>query len=180
MTAFDRAFEHTVGKEGGYSNHPSDRGGETMWGITIAVAKDYGYTGTMREMPIETAKDIYRKRYWNKANLDEVAKMSDELAQKLFDIAVNMGVARAGIFLQTALNAFNKQETLYADVVEDGDIGRKSLSALHSFYAKRGVTGAKVLLRAINCLQGAFYIEISQTRKANEDFTFGWFANRID
>ena len=70
--------------------------------------------------------------------------------------------------------------TIYADVVEDGDIGRKSLSALHSFYAKRGVTGAKVLLRAINCLQGAFYIEISQTRKANEDFTFGWFANRID
>jgi len=180
MTAFDKAFEHTLGLEGKYSNNPHDTGGETMWGITIAVAKDYGYTGTMREMPIETAKDIYRKRYWNKANLDEVAKMSDELAQKLFDIAVNMGVARAGIFLQTALNAFNKQETLYADVVEDGDIGRNTIAALRAYYAKRGVIGEKVILRAANCLQGAFYIDISRTRKANEDFTFGWFANRID
>lgn len=180
MTAFDKAFDHTVGKEGGYSNHPSDRGGETMCGITVVVARDFGYTGNMRDMPISIAKDIYRKRYWNKANLDEVAKMSDELAQKLFDIAVNTGVARAGIFLQTTLNAFNKQETLYTDVVEDGDIGRKSIAALHSFYAKRGVTGAKVMLKAINALQGAFYIEISRTRKANEDFTFGWFSNRID
>ena len=180
MTAFDKAFEHTVGKEGGYSNNPSDRGGETMWGITIAVAKDYGYTGTMREMPIETAKDIYRKRYWDKANLTEISKMSEPLAAKLFDISVNMGVARAGIFLQTALNAFNQQEKLYNDILIDGDIGRNSLTALHSFYAKRGVSGSKVLLRAINCLQGAFYIEISQTRKANEDFTFGWFLNRVD
>ena len=57
MAAFDKAFDHTVGKEGGYSNHPSDRGGETMWGITIAVARDYGYSGNMREMPVETAKE---------------------------------------------------------------------------------------------------------------------------
>ncbi len=178
--AFDKAFEHTVGKEGGYSNHPSDRGGETMWGITIAVARDYGYAGSMKAMPMETAKEIYRKRYWDKTNLTEISKMSEPLAAKLFDIAVNMGVARAGIFLQTALNAFNQQEKLYNDILIDGDIGRNSLTALHSFYAKRGVSGSKVILRAINCLQGAFYIEISQTRKANEDFTFGWFLNRVD
>ena len=180
MSAFDEAFEHTVGKEGGYSNHPSDRGGETMWGITIAVARDYGYSGNMKDMPVATAKEIYRKRYWDKANLDEISKMSEELANKLFDIGVNMGIARAGIFLQTTLNAFNQQEKLYPDVLEDGDIGRRTLAALHSFYAKRGILGAKVLLRAVNCLQGAFYIDISRTRKANEDFTFGWFANRID
>lgn len=36
------------------------------------------------------------------------------------------------------------------------------------------------MLRAANCLQGAFYIDISRSRQANEDFTFGWFANRID
>ena len=103
--AFDKAFEHTIGKEGGYSNHPSDRGGETMWGITIAVARDYGYAGNMKELPIETAKEIYRKRYWDKANLTEISKMSEPLASKLFDISVNMGVARAGIFFQTGKHA---------------------------------------------------------------------------
>jgi len=180
MSSFNLAFEHTLGDEGGYSNHPSDRGGETMWGITIAVARDYGYSGNMREMPIETAKEIYRKRYWNKLNLDEVNKLSPALALKLFDMGVNMGQARAGLFLQTALNVFNKQETLYADVAEDGDIGRNTITALRAYYAKRGALGEKVILRAANCLQGAFYIDISRNRKANEDFTFGWFANRID
>lgn len=180
MSAFDLAFEHTVGKEGGYSNHPSDRGGETMWGITIAVARDFGYTGSMREMAVETAKEIYRKRYWNKLNLGEVGKLSSALAVKLFDIAVNTGPTKAGVFLQSSLNAFNKQETLYADILEDGDIGRNTIAALRAYYAKRGVIGEKVILRAANCLQGAFYIDISRNRKANEDFTFGWFANRID
>lgn len=180
MTVFDKAFEHTVGKEGGYSNHPSDRGGETMWGITVAVARSYGYSGNMKSMPLSTAKDIYAKKYWVKCNLDEIAKMSEGLAIKLFDIAVNMGQARAGLFLQTALNAFNQQGKLYNDIVEDGDIGPTTVATLRTYYTKRGVLGAKVILRAANCLQGAFYINISRNRKANEDFTFGWFANRID
>lgn len=57
--AFEKAFNHTVGVEGGYSDHPSDRGGKTMFGITEAVARSYGYSGDMRSMPISTAKDIY-------------------------------------------------------------------------------------------------------------------------
>lgn len=178
--AFEKAFNHTVGVEGGYSDHPSDRGGKTMFGITEAVARSYGYSGDMRSMPISIAKDIYSKKYWSKLNLDEIAVMSDELAAKLFDIGVNMGQARAGLFLQTALNAFNQQAKLYPDIVEDGDIGPTTIKTLRSYYTKRGVLGAKVMLRAANCLQGAFYIDISRSRQANEDFTFGWFANRID
>jgi len=91
--AFEKAFNHTVGVEGGYSDHPSDRGGKTMFGITEAVARSYGYSGDMRSMPLSTAKDIYSKKYWDKLNLDEVSKMSEPLAAKLFDIGVNMGQA---------------------------------------------------------------------------------------
>lgn len=69
-----------------------------MFGITEAVARSYGYSGDMRSMPISIAKDIYSKKYWSKLNLDEIAVMSDELAAKLFDIGVNMGQARAGLF----------------------------------------------------------------------------------
>ena len=36
---FDEAFTKLLGHEGGYSNHPADKGGETMWGSTIAVAR---------------------------------------------------------------------------------------------------------------------------------------------
>lgn len=37
MSNFEKAFTHTLGLEGKYSNNPHDTGGETMWGITKAL-----------------------------------------------------------------------------------------------------------------------------------------------
>lgn len=45
MFIFEKAFTHTLGIEGSYSNNPNDTGGETMWGITKALAVHYGYSG---------------------------------------------------------------------------------------------------------------------------------------
>src|SRR3546814_15941930 len=56
-------IETTIGKEGRYSNHPADRGGETMWGITERVARRHGYTGPMRALPRAKAVAIYRQEY---------------------------------------------------------------------------------------------------------------------
>ena len=39
----------------------------------------------------------------------------------------------------------------------------------------RGAEGERVLLAALNCLQGARYLDITRKRGANETFTFGWF-----
>ena len=47
---FDTAFHHLLGHEGSYSNHPSDPGGETMWGITIAVARE-AFNATLPPAP---------------------------------------------------------------------------------------------------------------------------------
>ncbi len=87
----DAMIETLVGKEGGYSNHPSDTGGETMWGITVAVARANGYTGPMRSMPRDTAKDIYRRKYFVLPGFDRVAEQSAAVAEELFDTGVNMG-----------------------------------------------------------------------------------------
>src|SRR3546814_5226429 len=56
-------IEATIGKEGGYSNHPADKGGPTMWGITERVARKNGYNGDMRHPPREQEVAIYRQEY---------------------------------------------------------------------------------------------------------------------
>lgn len=176
---FRDAFSKVVMIEGGYSDHPSDRGGKTMYGITERVARAHGYDGEMRDMPLEVAEAIYKGQYWDTLRLDEVAQLSYAIAEELFDTAVNCGVGVAGRFLQRALNAFNRQGQDYPDLEADGVIGPVSIDALKSFCYRRDLNGERVMLRALNCLQGVRYLEIAERDHSQEDFTFGWFRARV-
>ena len=53
---FDQAFRNMIGHEGGYVNDPRDPGGETNHGVTKRVAVANGYTGSMKDLPLDTAK----------------------------------------------------------------------------------------------------------------------------
>jgi lysozyme family protein len=177
---FEEAFAKVVGLEGRYSDHPSDSGGATMYGITEAVARAYGFSGAMRDLPLAVAHEIYRGRYWDKLRLDQVAAIAGaRVADEIFDTAVNQGAAAAGQYLQRTLNALNKRGTIYSDVLVDGDIGPVTIAALRSYLRHRGVPGTTVLLRALNALQGAFYIELAERREKDEEFVYGWLSNRI-
>ncbi len=179
MTAFDEAFEHTVKLEGGYSNHAADRGGATNYGITEAVARENGYKGSMQDLPLATAKEIYQHRYWKPLHLDTIAELSKPAALKLFDIAVNMGTGTAGKFLQRTLNILNGQQADYPSMAVDGAVGPKTVESFKIFINKRKQQGETVLLKAINSLQGMRYIELAETRVQNQAFVFGWLANRV-
>lgn len=168
-----------IGREGGYSNNPNDLGGETMYGVTIAEARKAGYTGPMISMPRDFAIDFYYNKFWKAPGFDSVCVLSEEIADELFDTGVNMGTGKAAEFLQVALNALNRQGKDYPDIEEDCDIGPGTLSALAEYLKFRGDKGVDVMLKALNCLQGARYIEISRTRGKNEDFVFGWLDNRV-
>lgn len=98
---FDNAFRALIGHEGGYSNHPDDPGGETMYGVTKRVAVAYGYTGDMRKLTLDEAKRIAKAGYWDKVRADE---LPDELDFQLFDTAYNSGDSRAVKLLQASLN----------------------------------------------------------------------------
>ena len=99
---FDTAFHKLLGHEGGYVNHPSDPGGETNWGVTIKVARANGYLGPMRDLPVDVAKNIYRKDYWIPIRADE---LPPKLRYPAFDAAVNSGVRQSVIWLQRACGA---------------------------------------------------------------------------
>lgn len=176
---FDRLMAHVLGNEGGYANHPDDRGGETNWGVTVAVARRYGYSGSMRSMTRAQAVDIYRARYWVEPGYDRIAALSEGVAGELFDTGVNMGPAVASTMLQRALNALKRQGKDYPDLKADGDAGPATRAALQAFLQVRGKEGEAVLLKALNCIQGERYIDLAERRPANESFVYGWLRTRV-
>jgi len=173
-------IDELIEREGGYVNHPADKGGPTCFGITEAVARAHGYAGAMRSLPREEAAAIYRRLYWLRPRYDQVAKRASRIAAELFDTGVNMGPAVATTFLQRALTALNRNGKDYGDLTPDGRIGPVTLGALDGFLAARGKHGGEtVLLRALEALQGERYLRLAERRPANEAFLYGWLANRI-
>lgn len=104
----DGLIDELLEREGGYVNHPADRGGPTNFGITEAVARAHGYAGPMRMLPRGEAAAIYTRIYWLRPGFDAVAMRSAKIAAELFDTGVNMGPAVAATFLQRALTALNR------------------------------------------------------------------------
>lgn len=168
-----------ITREGGYVDHPADRGGRTRWGITEAVARQNGYTGDMRRLPRTKAEAIYRDLYWTAPTFDKVATWSPRLAIELLDSGVNVGPAVATGFLQRALNALNRNGRDFPDLVVDRRIGSRTLGALDGFLRVRGAEGEEVLRKAIDALQCAHYIHLAELRPSQEAFAYGWIANRI-
>jgi lysozyme family protein len=178
--SIDAMIEALVAREGGYSNNPADRGGPTNYGITEQVARASGYRGDMRLMPRQVAEAIYKARYWQQPHFDQVADRSKAIAEELFDTGVNMGVGTAVKFLQRLLNGLNRGGKDYPDMTVDGDLGGTTLGCLTAFLNQRGKPpGEVVILRGLNCLQGARYIELSEKRQQNETFLYGWLLNRV-
>lgn len=97
---FERAFDLLITHEGSFSNHPDDPGGATMYGVTEVVARAEGYTGPMRELSLDFAKQVYRKRFWDACRCDQ---MPDVIRYPLFDAAVNSGPSQAIKWLQVAV-----------------------------------------------------------------------------
>ena len=117
---FTTAFENLLGHEGGYSDHKDDPGGKTRYGITEAVAREVGYRGDMRELPLDLAQRIYKDRYWDAVQAEHLPA---DVRYAVFDAAVNSGVAQAAKWLQRACG-----------VKDDGVIGPQTIRAANALH----------------------------------------------
>jgi lysozyme family protein len=176
---YSKFINDIISKEAGYSDHPSDKGGPTNFGITEVVARANGYTGHMKDMPRLFAERVYAKRYIGAPKFDLVAEIDEAIAAELIDTGVNMGPTVAAMMLQRWLNALNLRGSKYADLFVDGALGQISLDALKKFLAWRGKDGSKVMVRALNSSQAIRYLEIAEKNPTQEDFLFGWMLNRV-
>ena len=116
---FARSLASVLRHEGGYSNHPDDKGGPTNLGITLAtfrkwVKKD-GTIADLKAMTREQAAKCYRAVYWNCIKGDDLPGGID---YAVFDYCVNSGQGRAAKALQGVLG-----------VEQDGLIGPVTLAA---------------------------------------------------
>jgi lysozyme family protein len=114
LTAFEKLLKH----EGGFSNHPSDPGGKTRYGVTEAVAREVGYRGDMRELPLDLAQRIYKERYWDAVQAESLPA---DVRYIVFDGAVNSGVAQSAKWLQRACG-----------VKDDGVVGPQTIRAANA------------------------------------------------
>jgi lysozyme family protein len=180
---FDAIFNEVVlGIEGGdkYSDHPSDAGGKTRFGVTEKLARKHGYTGPMHLLPMVVAKDIYIAEWWKPMHLAEVGAIAGHrIAKEMFEQAINLPWGQPTEHMQRALNSFNKRGKDYPDLLIDRGLGPATLNALRSFMTIRKGEGAAVLFKALNAQQGTYYLARGEVRPENEDFTFGWFSHRV-
>lgn len=143
---FKQFMNRVLSHEGGYSNHPADKGGETNWGITHRTARANGYHGSMRGMTRDQAIEIYHSAFWLRYRC---AEMPDALAFQFFDACINHGFGNAARLLQRALG-----------VAADGIIGNITLSAIHD-------QPESTILLKFNAERLLFYTKLS---------TFGTFG----
>jgi lysozyme family protein len=151
MSSFDDAFTELIGNEGGYSNNPADPGGETMWGVTARVAREWGYAGAMKDLLLDTAKQIAKVKYWDPYLCDQ---LEPHVAFQVLDASYNGG--EPAQWLQQAVGA-----------VVDGSVGAKTIAAA------RLTDPDKIIMRF-----DAYRLKWLGTRKIWPDFGHGW-ANRI-
>jgi|PlaIllAssembly_1097288.scaffolds.fasta_scaffold03156_9 lysozyme family protein len=122
---FDLAFKILTSPEieGDYSNDANDPGGATRYGVTEAEARRHGYTGDMRELPLDFAKTIFKEDYWDTVRADE---LPNDLRYPLFDAAVNSSPAKAIMWMQEMLG-----------IADDGKFGPITMKAVQECDAER-------------------------------------------
>ncbi len=121
MADFDLALPYVLSWEGGYSDQSADRGGPTNFGITEETARASGYSGDMRGFTKEHAAEIYRRKYWRFAALDD-----QRVATKIFDMVVNFGPGHAIRIVQEALNGID------AGLSVDGAYGPRTENTINA------------------------------------------------
>lgn len=197
---FRAAYEKVRAFEGGWVDDPADRGGETYAGISRRYWPAwYGWPiiDAAKKLPVrrqgarafsrylegldalQTAvRNWYQAQWWDRLGL---SALPQALAGEIFEQSVNLGRAGAGKKIQRVCNAFNYDKgtggRLFADLKVDGVLGPKSLAALATLIQRR--VSEEALVRALNAMQAAHYIDLAAANPSQRRFTDGWLKRTV-
>ena len=125
MASIDKLIPFILKWEDGFVNDPTDRGGATNKGVTIATYKAYckrkGYprptVEQLKNIPDAHWREIVKTMYWDKWHADDIN------SQKVANILVDWVWA-------SGIHGIKKPQALL-DVKADGIVGDKTLSAVN-------------------------------------------------
>lgn len=164
---FEKCLRFVLAKEGGFVDHPADRGGATNKGVTQAVYDAWRKRSGLLPQSVKLISDaeltgIYRRDYWDKVRGDELPA---PVNLAVFDDAVNSGVNRAARRLQKVCG-----------VAADGAIGLRTVAAAKQYCEKFGE-----LNLALDIIEERieFYHNIVETNPSQSVFLRGWL-NRMN
>ena len=158
-------------EEGGYSNDPSDHGGPTKYGITLATLDRWrGHTvsaDAVKALGVDDAVTIYRTLYWSRPNL---SILPDEISPVVFDMGINAGPTEAIKLLQHTLCDLG-----YA-VGVDGFVGPATSRAA---YQAISALGADHVVNTYCDARAKFYGTLCAKDPSQRKFLNGWLT-RVD
>ena len=162
----EKMIDEVLSKEGGYVNHPADKGGPTKFGITQHTLSRYlermVTVDEVKALDLATARDIYELRYYRQPRI----QLLPELIQPfLFDSAVNHGPRRAIRFMQAVCNAAG-----FGPLAVDGLIGPKTKSQAEACAEQLG----DWMLVALVEERQMFYASIVESNPSQSVFLLGW------
>lgn len=158
MASFDAAMEWVAPNEGGWTNSVNDKGGPTMLGLTLELAKKYGIKDEdeLRVVSREKVEDIFKAEFWR---FDRVN--SQPVATKVFDCCVNMGLGGGVKVLQVALNRCGSRVSV------DGGFGPMTLASTNTVPDDR-------LMPALCEAQAAHYFGCVEWDAIKNGEEWGW------
>jgi lysozyme family protein len=167
-STIDAMIDDVIRREGGYVDHPADRGGPTKFGITQAALAHYcGRAVSAAEVAAlsrDQARQIYRRDYYHGPRIDQLPA---RIQPFVFDSAVNHGPGRAIMFVQRVCD-----QAGFGELLLDGACGPKTIRAAHeAAWAMKDW-----LLAALIEERRRFYHAIVERSPSQAVFLDGWLA----
>lgn len=153
--------------EGGYVNHPADKGGPTKYGITQRTYSEYVgrevSINEVRNLSKEMAFDIYQSRYLIKPRITMI--QNEFLKYLMLDMSVHHGPVRSIRMTQQVVNS-----TELFSLNADGILGPISENAINTTYDYMG----RYFTNIISHKRADFMRSIVDNNPSQKVFLKGW------
>ncbi|WP_158657982.1 glycoside hydrolase family 108 protein [Agarilytica rhodophyticola] len=167
----NRLIDDVLSKEGGFVDHPSDKGGATNFGITRQTLAKYlsekVTVDDVKNLDIKTARDIYEYNYYLSPGID---RLPECIQPFVFDSAVNHGPRQAIKFLQNACNSAG-----FGALINDGIIGAKTVERSAACFNSLG----NWMLVELVAERQIFYANIVYRDSGQSVFMVGWMRRAM-